>query len=290
MNIKLIIPGLGLVFTLACLGATPTASSDAIGTEVARKLTSMAAITQTWVEKTNPSQGTGDTTEGQLPSVTPTGTPPPSPTPTITPTPTATLTFTPPTDDPRQTLGTPTYRTDFPDATNWYLYEDDNVKFDVVDHKFVMTAKLANGYDWYTRTAWKLTKYYLEMTATPDTCSGRDRYGLVVGVPVPAYNPAYLVRFSCDGYYSFGFLDADQKFHYLKDWTKSTYIYAGAGQTNRLGFKAEGTKLTFYANGHYLSELDEPSFGEGVFGLVVGSVNTVNFVVRVGEVAYWILP
>jgi hypothetical protein len=292
MNKKLVVLGLGLLFTLACLGGTTSASSNPIGTEVARKLTSMAAITGGGAQKTQPSQGNGNVTEQPLPSVTLTSTLPASPTPTITPTSTATPTFTPPLDDPRLTLGTPKYRTDFPDATNWYLYEDDSVKFDVVDHKFVMTAKQANGYDGWTRTAWNLTKYYLEMTATPDTCSGRDRYGLVVGVPKPDYKPSYLLRFSCDGYYSFGFFnsDLDNNFHFLKDWTKSTYIFAGAGQTNRVGFKSEGTKLTFYANGHYLSELDEPSFGEGVFGLVVGSVNTVNFVVRVSEVAYWILP
>jgi hypothetical protein len=130
------------------------------------------------------------------------------------------------------------------------------------------------------------------MTATPDTCSGRDRYGLVVGIPDPAYNPNYLLRFSCDGYYSFGFFDStiDNKFHFLQDWTKSNFINAGSNQTNRVGFKAQGTTLTFYANGHYLKDITEPDFGEGLFGLVIGSVNTTNFTVRVSEVAYWNLP
>ena len=288
---KLTILGLALAFTVGCLGATP-GSTGAVGTEVAKQLTAMAALTKAKTEKTKPAQANGSTPEGELPSVTPTGTLPASATPTVSPTSTRTLTNTPPADDPRTTLGAPTYRTDFPDATNWYLYEDDTIKFDVVDHKFVMTAKNANGYDGWTRTAWKLTNYYLEMTATPDTCSGRDRYGLVVGIPVPAYNPNYLLRFTCDGFYSFGFFDSslDNKFHSLQDWTKSNFISAGTGQTNRMGFKAEGTDLKLYANGHFLTELTVPAFGEGVFGLVVGSVNTPNFTVRVSEVAYWKLP
>lgn len=288
---KISVIGLGLAFTVACLGATP-GPSGAVGTEVARQLTSAAALTQTHRHETKPAQGNGNPGEQELPSVTPTGTPPPSPTPTVSPTSTATLTFTPPMEDPVLSLGSPKYQTDFPDGTNWYLFDDDNVRFEVVDHKLVMTAKNANGYDEWTRTSWKLTNYYLEMTATPDTCSGRDRYGLVVGIPQPAYNPNYLIRFSCDGSYSFGYFnsDLDKQFHFLQEWKKNSYIYAGAGQTNRLGFKAEGHHLTFYANGHYLSDLTEPAFGEGVFGLVVGSVNTPNFVVRVGKVAYWILP
>jgi hypothetical protein len=291
MNKKVMILGLGLAFTVGCLGATPS-SSDTVGTEVAKQLTSMAALTQTKLHNPTTAQENGNTPEGQLPSVTSTGTLLPSPTPTVSPTRTPTLTNTPPADDPRLSLGTPDYLTDFPDATNWYLYEGDNVKFDVVDHKFVMTAKQANSTDWYTLAPPKLTDYYLEMTATPDTCSGRDRYGLVVGVPYPANNPSYLLRFSCDGYYSFGFLnsDLDDHFHFLSEWAKSNYIYSGSNQTNRMGFKAEGTNLKLYANGHYLTGLTVPAFGEGRFGLAVGSVSTVNFVVRVSEVAYWKLP
>ena len=288
---KVSILGLGLAFTIACLGATP-GSSNAVGTEVARQLTSMAALTQTRLHASGTAQGNGTPGGDQLPSLTPTGTLPPSPTPTVSPTLTPTRSFTPPTDDPVLTLGAPNYRTDFPDGTNWYVYEDDNVKFEAIGHKFVMTAKQANGTDWWTLTAWKLTNYYLEMTATTDSCSGRDRYGLVVGVPYPANNPSYLLRFSCDGYYSFGFLNSDlgNHFHFLTDWTKSTYINSGSNQTNRIGFKAEGTHLKLYANGHFLTELNEPTFGQGRFGLTVGSLTTVNFVVRVSEVAYWNLP
>ncbi|MGD0173875.1 MAG: hypothetical protein ABSC61_05495 [Anaerolineales bacterium] len=292
MNKKVMILGLGLAFTVACLGATPI-SSDAVGTQVAKQLTSMAALTRTKLQNATTAQENGNTPEGQLPSVTPTVTLPPSPSPTVSPTRTPTLTNTPPADDPRLSLGTPSYRTDFPDGTNWYVYEDDNVKFEAVDHKFVMTAKQANGYDSWTFAAGNLTNYYLEMTATTDTCSGRDRYGLVVGVPYPANNPSYLMRVSCDGYYSFSYFNndpSDNKYHFLTNWTKSSYIYAGSNQTNRVGFKAEGTHLTLYANGHFLSELTEPDFGEGRFGLAVGSVSTVNFVVRVSEVAYWKLP
>jgi len=291
MNRKTILLSAFLLFTLACVGTTTPISENAVKTEVARQLTSLAALTQAGGTPLGPVENGGGS-PGELPTVTPTGSPPPSATPTVTPTITQTPSFTPPADDPRLTLGAPNYRTDFPDSTNWYLYDDSDVGFAVVDHKFVMTAKNANSFDGWTLTAWKLKNYYLEMTATPDTCSGRDRYGPVVGSPGPGMNPNYLLKVSCDGYYSFGFFNSaiDNKFHYLKDWTKSPFILAGPGQTNRVGFKAEGTHLSLYANGHFLTDLNEPGFGEGRFGLFVGSVNTGNFTVRVSEVAYWILP
>ena len=291
MNRKSILLSACLLFTLACVATTTPVSEDAVKTEVARQLTSLAVLTQAGGTPLGPAEN-GGMSPDELPTVTPTGSPPPSATPTVTATITTTPSFTPPAGDPRLTLGSPNYRTDFPDGTNWYLFDDSDVSFAVVDHKMVMTAKNANAFDSWTLTAWKLTNYYLEMTATPDTCSGRDRYGLVVGVPYPANNPSYLMRFSCDGYYSFGFFDSslDNKFHYLADWTPSTRILAGAGQTNRMGFKAEGTHLILYANGHYLTDVSEPSFGEGRFGLFVGAVNTANFTVRVSEVAYWNLP
>jgi hypothetical protein len=291
MKRNLIFLTLSLPFALACLGTATPRSEDAVKTEVARQLTSMGALTQAGGTPLGPVQNGGGS-PGDLPTVTPTGSPPPSETPTMTATVSQTPTFTPPADDPRLTLGSPTYRTDFPDGTNWYLFEDEYVHFEVVSHKLVMTAKQANSYDSWTLTAWKLTDYYLEMTAAPDSCSGRDRYGLVVGVPYPANNPSYLLRFACDGFYSFGFFNSsiDNKFHYLKDWTKSPDILAGPNQTNRMGFMAEGTHLSIYANGHFLTDLNEPTFGEGRFGLFIGSVNTANFVTRVSEVAYWILP
>jgi hypothetical protein len=291
MNRKTILLSVCLLFTLACLGTATPGSENAVKTEVARQLTSLAAMTQAGGTPLGPAQNGGGS-PGELPTVTPTGSPPPSATATVTPTITQTPSFTPPAEDPRLTLGSPSYRTDFADAYGWYPYDDAGHRFELVDHKFVMTAKNANSYDAWTLTIWKLKNYYLEMTATPDTCSGRDRYGLVVGSPGPGENPSYLLKVSCDGYYTFGFfnLDIDNKFHYLKDWTKSSYILAGSNQTNRVGFMARGSHLSLYANGHLLIDLDEPAFDEGLFGLFVGAVNTANFTVRVSEVAYWVLP
>jgi hypothetical protein len=291
MKRKSLVLSLFLVFTLACVATSTPGSSNAVNTEVARQLTSMAALTQSGGTPLGPAQPGGGS-PGELPTVTPTGSPLPSATPTVTPTITQTPSFTPPAEDPVLTLGSPSYQTDFADLYGWYPYDDAGHRFELVDHKFVMTAKNANSYDAWTLTPWKPAKYYLEMTATPDTCSGRDRYGLVVAQS-PSDNPNFLLKVACDGYYSFGYFDlteADVKFHYLKDWTKSSYIYAGAGQTNRVGLMAQGTHLSLYANGHFLTDLNEPAFGEGRFGLFIGSVNTANFTVRVSEVAYWVLP
>jgi hypothetical protein len=281
------------LFLLASCRTAANSSSREINTEVARQLTSQALITQAG-QTLHTGPATDQTGSGQLPSVTPTGTPPPSPTPTITPTGTNTATFTPPAEDPVPGLGTPTYRTDFADAAYWTVYSDNSFSYGVVDHKFEMIARNANSYDSWVLTAWKLKNFYLEMTATSDTCSGRDRYGFVVGSPFPAVGNNYLLRQSCNGEYSFGYFgdtSVDNKFHFIREWTKSPFIYAGAGQSNRLGIMVEGgTHISLYANGHFLHDLVEPSFGEGLFGVVIGSVNTPNYTVRISTVAFWKLP
>src|SRR5690606_4193887 len=92
MNRKMIVLSVCLLFALACLGTTTPGSSAAVDTEVARQLTSMAALTQSGAKPPSQDAGSGP---GELPTVTPTELPPPSPTPTLTPTNTQTPSFTP---------------------------------------------------------------------------------------------------------------------------------------------------------------------------------------------------
>jgi hypothetical protein len=76
----------------------------------------------------------------------------------------------------------------------------------------------------------------------------------------------------------------------LVDWTSSTAIQDGPGETNRLGIRVSGSQFSLYANGMLLSEVSDASYPEGGFGVLVGAESTEDFEVRVSNAAYWELP
>jgi hypothetical protein len=226
----------------------------------------------------------------------PTKTPLPSDTPTITPTPSPSATPTPtssptqPPADPKARLGEPTWKDTFKNGSNWVLYNDNHVSMDVQDNQLMMTALKADKYDaWMlTNPPGNLTNFYLEVTVTPGECSGLDRYGLLARSTVAA-NQAYLFGFSCDGEYSLRIWNS-VSYTMLVEWTASPFILKGADQTNRLGILIEGKKLSLYANGNLLTQLEDETFSHGAIGLFVGAVKTPRFTVAISEVAYWEQP
>lgn len=210
------------------------------------------------------------------------------PTATETATPTATNTITPTLalQDPKASLGDPDWRDGFDNEANWSLYEDDYVRFQITDGKLIMETKPSES-----RDSWLLTwpdpqDYYLEAIAQTETCSGMSRYGVIFRTDA---DEGYLFGFTCDGQYSLRMWDGEQ-FTALIDWTYSPYILAGEGQINRMGLSVEGSEYSLYANGYYLDQVQDSTYGEGSFGLFVGSRDGEAFVVTVDEIAYWILP
>lgn len=158
----------------------------------------------------------------------------------------------------------------------------------IKDGKLVMTAFTTNQWDGWALTWPKTTNFYLEMTATTQTCGGLDRYGLMVRSKQDA-SVGYLFGFSCDGHYSFRKWDGVKYTKYV-DWTKSSSIQNGSNQTNRLGVQADGDHFTLYANGVKLTDFHDASYSGGYFGVYVGAAETANFTVDVTEIDYWELP
>jgi hypothetical protein len=220
----------------------------------------------------------------------------PTDTPAITPTllPTATtfplLTSTPSTADPRTLLGNPTWQDKtFRVNQNWgnAWDDDDFTRGEFKDNKLVLTSV---GMDGWTLTWPKPENFYIEMTATPSQCSGRDRYGLIVRVP-EGNDRGYLFGFTCDGQYSLRRWDPEAKqYDILVNWTATPHINAGPNQTNRLGLRAEGSRFQLYANGHYLNESSDSTLKDGRFGPFVGHDKTENFSIAISEISYWDLP
>jgi hypothetical protein len=215
-------------------------------------------------------------------------TPTPEVTHTTEPSPTPTqvqATFAP--GDPRASLGEPSWQDTFENGNNWYLYNDENANFEVQDSTLVMTS-----YRTGSRNAWMLTQnqplnYHLEIPFTTGECVGLDRYGVIVRSEDAA--KGYLFAISCDGRYSFRSWNG-QRANKLVEWTESSQIHEGSDQTNRLGIRVEGSKFSLYANGVLLTEVNDSSYPEGGFGVLIGADTTRDLTVKVSDVTYWELP
>ena len=151
-----------------------------------------------------------------------------------------------------------------------------------------MTSKKANSYENWSMAWPVLTDFYLEITGTTgDSCSGKDRYGMIFRAPDP--EQGYLVGISCDGNYRVRTWDGEN-FEELVGWQPSEHILTGKDQTNRLGVMADGSKLSVYINGHLVEEIQDDTYSKGSFGTFIAADNTPGFTVSVSEAAYWDIP
>jgi hypothetical protein len=183
-------------------------------------------------------------------------------------------------------LGQPTRKDDMSDGGSFFTYTDEHVSFDPEDNGILMTAYKTDSWHGWSLSGITQKDAYVEMTAKPGSCSGKDRYGLVLRSPDPTQ--AYFYGFSCDGRYSLRKWDGSE-FTIIVDWASSSSILSGAEQINRLGVKMVGSHFTFYANGNQIGEADDSSFKEGKLGIFIAASATENFSVLVDEVDYWIL-
>jgi hypothetical protein len=217
----------------------------------------------------------------------PTETPEPSETPDATATPTPTPTPTLGSSDPRAALGDPTWQDDFADASDWAIYEDDHVRFEVADDTLTMTAFNADFYNGWLLSWQKDDNFYIEATGTTGTCAGRDAYGLMFRASASDKGYiGYLFGISCDGRYSLRSWDGEVMSKII-DWTPSSALASGADQTHRLGVWAQGDELSLYAQGELLTTVTESTHATGLFGVFISAAQTPNFKSHVEEYLYW---
>lgn len=280
----------------ACGGAVPTAQPDETPAEAiytAAVLTIAAQLTQAAETSTGTPAppATIEPTQVLTPTLqdTPTTIATSSPTETI-PEATATErpTQTPSAGDPRERLGNPSWQETFDGDAIWYTYEDEHIRMRGVGGNLEMTAFNPDFRDGWILTGRQADDFYLELTGTFETCEGLDRFGLMARATQGA-RAGYLFGFSCDGRYSLWMWDGEKKID-LVSWTSSDQIKAGSNQTNRLGFLADGDRLSLFANGNLLIEISDDTYESGGFGVFVGAVRTPNFTVSVEKLSYWDLP
>ncbi len=211
-------------------------------------------------------------------------------TPSITLTPTATLDPTLAPEDPVLSLGEPDVLDTFDAGSIIYQYDEDDSSFQVVDGQFVLTAKKASFGELWSFTADELANFYLEITGTfGDTCSGKDRFGMIFRAP--DYTEGYLLSVSCDGTYNFRFWDPEaETYTTLVTWTSSDMVESGPDGTNRLGVKVEGTTISGYINGKKIFEIDDSTYDGSRFGVLIAAPNTAGFTVSLTQLVYWNLP
>jgi hypothetical protein len=271
--------------TQSAPAALPTAGVTVIPTQVAQPpqptVTPLPTVTS---EPTSaPTQA-----EAQTQAPTPAATVTQAPTTAATSAGTAQPTAVPSAGDPLSKLGTPTWQDKFTDNTNWPSGVGKFTSISVGSNKLQITG--LSDLDGWRLTFPKVADFYMESTFQTGTCSGSDRYGMIVRVPdLTTANSGYLIGLTCDGKYSLRKWDGTTMFE-LIPWTSSSTIQSGANQTNRLGVLANGSKLTVYINGTAMKSATDSAFSTGYFGVWVGANTTPQLTITATQIAYWENP
>lgn len=198
--------------------------------------------------------------------------------------------------DPTGTYGTPTFMDPMNTASsgNWKsggsFPNTEYIQISLQNDSLYVTGKKPGFSTWFF--SWPtLTDFYIQMEAKTGVCSGRDEYGLIVRGPAhkAGVSYGYIIAFNCDGYYRVTRLDSADPFSAvdLVALSKSDKIQIGSDQKNVMGIRAVGNKLTVFANGTQIAEVQDASFSQGRYGLFVQAVETVNYTYRPVQIVYW---
>lgn len=212
---------------------------------------------------------------------------------TLTPTPGLTITPTPPPlspDDPRYglNLAAPHHWDDFSSNLTWVGPNFDGAMNVWDDGRLRATDFLTDKFLWWSTTIPDIDAgdLYVEVTAEVGECSGKDAIGLAVRVDPDNRNSGYTLEFSCDGSYRIRKLVAGT-IQTLLEWTPNDSILSGSDATNVLGFLAQGTTLTVFANGEVLSSIEANAFFKGNFGLFTDAASTPGLTVYFDDFKLW---
>jgi hypothetical protein len=267
------------------LQGVPTPTEDAIGTQVSQMLTNVPTFTPSPLPATPTLPSTQQDVATETPTLeaaTPTTAPPPT---------NAAPTSTVPASDPKSALGEPAWRDTLETSRSFYQYENEGTRVSSEPGALLLTGRTANGWMGWSLTYSKpMQNFYLEATMIPQTCSGADMYGLVFRAA--DNDSGYFYAFTCDGRFS---LDArnfkDGTDLELIDSTPNSAILSGSNTANRIGVMVNGDRISLYANGVLLQEINDTAFSkEGNFGALVAANATPDFTVKLDEIAIWQLP
>lgn len=219
------------------------------------------------------------------PPLVPTGTAESTSTPQMQPT------FTSTPADFAASLGTPTYSNSLANGTAFGIdasgYDDGNTRIVMSDGAMLMTSIPTSGWRGWRLTDRKMSNFYLEGTFIPQTCAGKDQYGLVFRAPDYATGEGYFFGVTCDGSYSL-FMSDGNKYQPIINWAVSDKINKGSNQTNRLGVLAEGDSISLYINGQKVQEITDSTYDTATkVGAFISALSTPGFTVKLDQFNMW---
>ncbi|MBI9049086.1 MAG: hypothetical protein JEZ00_06695 [Anaerolineaceae bacterium] len=196
---------------------------------------------------------------------------------TDTPTPTATQEISP-TPEQKPGVGEVIFEDDFSDEGAWQISKttSGNMVYGNNDLTLVVAAEKRGLQSFLTEQL--PGNSYLEMTANPSLCRGRDTYGLLLRAE--GENSYYRYVLACTGEvrverYRNGELAV------LQDWTSSGQLPPGAPVFARLGVWMKGNELRFFINDVFQFAITDPVFQSGQLGVFARTVDkpplTVSF-------------
>lgn len=189
-------------------------------------------------------------------------------------------------------LGPPTWIDSFEGQSAAFdLGSDSNTSFDLKNGNLVMTAIEPSGDLWRISSGY-FSDFAMEVRfKTQSSCSGKDSYGLIVRAPSQPdsiIDSGYIFAFSCEGKYRLYRMD-NGNFNGIANWTAHSGIRAGSNQNNTMLIRVEGDHLKLYANEQLVFEFSDSTYPGGLFGLMIRSDVTPNFIVLVEQITYWTL-
>jgi hypothetical protein len=277
MKLRITLFILTTILLVACnMPTTPLATEtpDAIATQVSPLLTKVPTATST------------------APQAQPSATSAPETTATATPTPTLTNTVAvdTPTAVPTEADDPPDWKDTLDGGKSFYKYENDNTRVTQEGGHLALTGINANGWlGWSLTFSRKPANFRLEAVFTPQSCSGSDLYGIIFRAPNA--NAGYFFGMTCDGRYNLHARDFENDTDtVLVNTTNAPGILTGSNQTNRLAIRADGEKISLYANDTLLQEVNDSSFSSGSFGAFVAANETTGFTAWLEEISLWNIP
>lgn len=203
-----------------------------------------------------------------------------TPTPTNTQTPTVewfpkTPTSTPvPKDKPTATLemrpnvGEIIFEDDFSFSESWLLGQSSNGTVALGLNELTIAIIQSRAYLFSTRVEPTFSDFYMEITASPNLCTGLDEYGVLFRMR--SAGDFYRYSLSCDGQVRLdrvvgGTAGSPQP------WLVSASVPRGAPSNSRLGVWAVGKELRFFINDEFQFSVSDSYHSSGFFGLFARS-------------------
>jgi hypothetical protein len=177
---------------------------------------------------------------------------------------------------------------------NWQsggvLPDSEYLRISLDKDQIYVTGKKPGFSTWFF--SWPTLKdFYLELDVNSEDCSGKDEYGLIVRGPAhgAGVSYGYIIAFSCDGHFRVTRLDSADPFTTvdLVAQRMSDHIQTGSDKNNLIGVQAVGKKLTVFANGYQIAEVNDSTFLKGRYGLFVQAVDTPFYTYRPEQLAHW---